>query len=37
MFDSFMNKISSYEDYLKNLEQTQLTYEIATFDENLAS
>lgn len=24
MFDAYLNKIASYEDYLKNLEQTQL-------------
>lgn len=37
MFDSYVNKISSYEEYLTNLEQTQLAQQIATFDENLDS
>jgi hypothetical protein len=37
MFDSYVNKIASYEDYLNKLEQAQLTIEIAAFDENLAS
>lgn len=37
IFDSYVNKISSYEDYLNNLEQTQLANEIATFDDNMAS
>lgn len=37
MFDSYVSKISSCEDYLSNLEQNQLTCEIATFDESLVS
>lgn len=35
MFDSYVNKIASYEEYLKNLEQTQLTLDIANFDQNI--
>lgn len=35
MFDSYVNKIASYEEYLRNLEQTQLTLDIANFDQNL--
>ena len=31
-----MNRISSYEEYLINLEQNQLTTDIETFDSNLA-
>ena len=36
MFTSYMNRISSYEEYLINLEQNQLTTDIETFDSNLA-
>lgn len=35
MFDSFVNKIASYENYLKSLEQSQLANDIALFDEKL--
>ena len=35
MFDSYVNKIASYEEYLRNLEQTQLALDIANFDQNL--
>jgi hypothetical protein len=37
MFDSFVNKIASYEEYLKNLEQSQLANDIVLFDEKLIS
>jgi hypothetical protein len=35
MYDSFVNKITSYEEYLDNLEQTQLAKDIAMFDERI--
>ena len=37
MFDSYIKKISSYEEYLTNLEQTQLAQDIAAFDAKLES
>jgi hypothetical protein len=37
MFDSFVNKITYYEEYLDNLEQTQLVKDIDMFDERLNS
>jgi hypothetical protein len=35
MFDSFVNKITSYEEYLDNLEQTQIAKDVAMFDERI--
>ena len=37
MFDSYTNKIASYEEYLSNLENTQFLREIMTFDSNSSS
>lgn len=35
MFDSYIKKLASYEEYLTNLQQTQLAQDIAAFDANL--